>query len=236
MLAQSYAIAQSVPIFIFVVIALVAAGAAYYRYYARKKRRSELAYMAAQYGLKYSTEDPFNTLFEPFQLLQKGDGRGVENMMWGKWQGLDVRVFDYWYYEENTDSKGGRSRTYYRFDCVISPVGAACSHLTIDHENLFTHLGDHLGFRDIDFESDEFNRKYRVKSNDPRFASDLVDARMIRWLLASADGYAFEVTGDRILTSHKQLRAMDMVPLIGTTKAFLDHIPRVVYSLYPKPT
>ena len=213
----------------------VAGGIAYLSYYLKKRRRQGLAHAARQIGLEFALTDPFDTLQEPFELLRKGDGRGVENVMWGVWGGTECRLFDYWYYEESTDSKGNRSRSYYRFSCVMSPVEASCAHLTLAGENLFTRLGDHLGFRDIELESEEFNRAFTVKSPDRKFAVDFCDARMMRWLLAHGEGYGFEVVGDRLLASCRRLSPTEIIPLLGTMKGFREQIPRVVFSLYPKP-
>jgi hypothetical protein len=220
---------------IFVVFFVVAGGIAYVSYYLKKKRREGLAFAARQMGMRFALTDPFDTLSEPFDLLQKGDGRGVENVMWGAWQDLECRLFDYWYYDESTDSKGNRSRTYHRFSCVMSPVEASCSHLTLGKENLFTRIGDHLGFRDIELESEEFNRAFTVRSPDRKFAVDFCDARMMQWLLAHGEGFGFEVVGDRLLASCRKLAPTELIPLLGSMKGFRDEIPRVVFSLYPKP-
>lgn len=206
---------------------------AWFSYAQKKKRRQAFALMATQLGLEYFPEDPYGLLSEPFALLEKGDGRGVENVLSGTWQELDVRLFDYWYYEESTDSKGHTSKTYHRFDCVVAPVDAACSRLVIEHENLGTRLANALTFRDIQFESEDFNNEFRVKSPDAKFANDFVDARMMDWLLNNAEHFSFEVAGDRMLCHCGKLKPPEIVPLLGTAKAFRDQIPRVVYSLYP---
>lgn len=208
--------------------------AAWFGYVAKQRRRDAFALMARQLGLEYAAEDPYGTLSEPFAFFEKGDGRGVENVLSGSWQGVDVRLFDYWYYDDSTDAQGHSSRTYYRFDCVIVPVEAGCPRLTISHENVGTWLANALTFHDIRFESEAFNRQYYVKCSDTKFANDLVDARMIDWLLQHGTGFSFEVAGTEALCYQKKLDPIDVVPLLGTAKAFLDHIPRVVYSLYPR--
>ena len=219
-----------------VIVFLVGAGGiAYLGYYLKKRRQQGLAFAATQLGMRFALTDPFDTLSEPFELLRKGDGRGVENVMWGVWGGVECRLFDYWYYEESTDSKGNRSRSYSRFSCVMSPVDAACSPLTIARENVFTRLGDHLGFRDIELESEEFNRTFTVKSSDRKFAVDFCDARMMEWLLAHGEGFGFEVVGDRLLASCRRRSPTELIPLLGTMKGFRARIPSVVFSLYPKP-
>jgi hypothetical protein len=220
---------------IFVVFVAVAGAIAYLSYYLKKKRQQGMAYAAKQLGLKFALTDPFDTLAEPFQLLQKGDGRGVENVLWGAWGGIECRIFDYWYYDESTDSNGNRSRNYHRFSCVMAPVDAACSPLTLAAENILTRLGDHMGFRDIELESEEFNRAFTVKSPDRKFAVDFCDARMMEWLLAHGEDYGFEVAGGGLLASCRRRAPTELIPLLGTMRGFREQIPRVVFSLYPKP-
>src|SRR5439155_15340303 len=129
-----------------------------------------------------------------------------------------------------------RSRSYHYFSCALSEVPIDAGALTIQHENFFTRIGDHLGFQDIQFESEDFNRSYNVKCKDQKFATDLVDARMMQWLLGQKD-WGFEMVGPYFLTFHGRLKPTQLIPLLGTMKEFRDHIPRVVYDLYgQKPT
>jgi hypothetical protein len=218
---------------IFLLFGLVAVAAAYLSYFFKKKRREELAVMARQLGLEFSPDDPFDTLGYPFALLTKGDGRGVENVIWGVWNQMPVREFDYWYYDESTDSEGRRSRTYHRFSCAVTEIEAACSHVTISRENLFTALADRIGLRDIEFESEEFNGRFNVKSKDRKFANDLVDARMMRYLLGADPGFEFEICGRWLLCFSGKRRPTELIPLLGTLHGFRGQVPRVVYELYP---
>jgi hypothetical protein len=57
--------------------------------------------------------------------------------------------------------------------------------LLIRREGIFDKIAGVLGFDDIDFESSEFSRKFCVKSGDKRFAYDVIDPRMMEFLLAS---------------------------------------------------
>jgi hypothetical protein len=100
---------------------------------------------------------------------------------------------------------------------------------------VLTRLADALTFLDIQFESEDFNRAFNVKSPDKKFANDFVDARMMQWLLQNGHGTAFEIMGDRLLSYRRKLSPMEIVTLLGISNAFLDHVPRVVYSLYSRP-
>jgi hypothetical protein len=217
-----------------IIVAVVAfiAGGAYLSYYLKKKRRQELALAAKQFGFQYSDTDPFSLVSLPFHLLTLGDGRGTENVMWGSWQGTDLKEFDYWYYTESTDSKGNTTRSYHRFSCAVTDLPMHCAHLTLQREGFFTRMADHLGFHDIEFESEEFNRSFQVTCPDRKFANDVIDSRMMQWLLSAQERWGYELSSNHLLCYSKRLRPIELTPLLGGLKEFRDHIPRVAWSLY----
>jgi hypothetical protein len=222
-----------VQVVIVVLIVAALAGGVYLSWYLKKKRREALAAMARQLGLQYSSDDTVGCLGFPFRLLTKGDGRGTENVMWGTWQGIPMTEFDYWYYDESTDSEGRTSKSYYRFSCAVTEIAAACSPLTIDRENLLTRLADHMGMHDIEFELEAFNKAFNVKSHDRKFANDMIDARMMQWLIDVDGAFEFELSAKWVMAYSKKRAPSELVPLLGTAQQFLEHVPHVVYDLYP---
>ena len=220
-------------LWIVLVVAVVAAGFAL-SFYLKKKRREEIGAFATKHGLQYSAQDPFHLVGWPFRLFSRGDGRGVENVVWGQWEGKHpVTAFDYWYYTESTDSKGHTSRNYHRFSRAMLEVPAAFPHLEVAREHLFSRLADHMGFEDIELESPEFNRRYTVRATERRFAYELLDARMIEWLVTSDPGYAFEVVGNRVLAYGRRAKAVELPRLVAALTAFRDRVPRVAWTMYP---
>jgi hypothetical protein len=57
--------------------------------------------------------------------------------------------------------------------------------LSIRAEGIFDKLAGVLGFSDINFESAEFSRRFHVKCEIERFAYDVIDPRMMEFLLAA---------------------------------------------------
>jgi hypothetical protein len=220
-----------VGIFALALVALIAIGV--FSYLAKKRRLEGFALVASRQGLSFAEEDPFGTLGEPFALFDRGDGQGVENVLWGVWHGSDLRAFDYWYYQESRNAQGHTSRTYYRFDCVRLGVAARCPPTSIDPENFFSRLADALSFHDIEFESEAFNRAFTVRSADEKFANDLIDARMIEWLLANATDCWIELVDDQILLARTRLAPEELPGLMALAAAFVVQVPRVVGELYP---
>jgi hypothetical protein len=195
-------------------------------------RRQEFLTFAQSFGFEYSRQDPFDILQLPFHLFRRGDGRGIENVVWGDWKGRAVKACDFWYYEEHRDSEGRTSRRYHRFNCAVIEVDAAFPPIVVAREGFLSRVADHLGFRDIEFESEEFNRRFQVKAGDRRFAYELVDARMMRWLLALERSVSFEVAGRWILAYHGRVRPAALIPLIGAASEFRDRIPRATWGQY----
>jgi hypothetical protein len=220
--------------FVFVLFALVAGGLAYWQWQARKRRHEGFVRLAQQLGLRHQQDDPFGLLAEPFELFRRGDGRGIEHVLDGTYRDVPIRAFDYWYYDESTDSKGNRSKSYSHFSCVLMPLDAGCFRLSISPESVFTRLADAMTFRDIEFESEEFNRSWNVTSDDAAFAHAFADARMCRWLLENGGSHAFEVVGDRILVARRRIDPTAYPAMLDAAVGFRVQVPKVVFDLYPR--
>ncbi len=216
-----------------VVVVLLALGAAAWWSWSRKrKRRQALATFASQFDLEVYEQDPFGLTSLPFRLFSEGDGCGCENVLVGTWHGLPVKEADYWYYTESSDSRGRRSRTYHYFSVVVGDVACTVPDVSIQHESVLWRMADHLGFHDIEFESEEFNRRFRVAAADREFAFQLVDDRMMAWLLSTGGAFGFEVNGGNLLVWTKRIDPFSFPSLLGTAKAFVDHVPRLVWNTY----
>ncbi len=220
------------PTILFVLVAVAIAVGAILSWRATQRRREEWFAAAQRLGLEYSRHDPFRLDALPFNLFRKGDGRGCENVLHGTWHKMELRVFDYWYYTQSTDSKGRRSKSYTRFCCALASIPADCPHLEIVRETVLSRIGDRLGMADIQFESDEFNRAYQIRSQDRRFAHYLVDARMMEWLLRAPKGHGYETLGPWLLVHCGRIPVSRIDGLLQHTRGFSERIPRVVRDVY----
>ena len=97
-----------------------------------------------------------------------------------------------------------------------------------------TRLGDHLGLRDVELEYDDFNRRFRVKCDDQKFAFSLLDGQMMQWLLERRR--LRQRRGRRPVGAARRRRRLDPAQWLdlGTwLDQFHRQIPAVVYSTYP---
>jgi hypothetical protein len=218
-----------VGLFVVVAVLLIWAGIVS----ARKRREAFLA-LSVKLGLRYDIRDPFDTVDLPFALFGKGDSRGVDNVLSGEAAGMRVRLFDYHYTVHSTDGQGHTSSTTYPFSCAMAEIDADCPHLALEQESFMSRVSHHLGFHDIEMESEEFNKRYLVASEDKRFAYALLDARMMQWLMDEGGVCEYEVVGPLAMCFCKRVKPPEYENLLEVLRRFHSHVPTVVASLYPR--
>ncbi|MBW3561569.1 MAG: hypothetical protein KY437_03650 [Actinobacteria bacterium] len=220
---------------LWIVGGLIALGAAAYRYWRNERRRHEMQAFATRAGLRYAANDPFGTVQLGFRLFREGDGRGVDNVCWGTTGGFEVRLFDYWYYEQTRDDRGHTHRTYRYHSCTLFRIpGIYGPRLTVEPEGVFSRLKDAIGFRDLQFESEDFNRAFQITAaGDERFAYAVLDAGMMDWLLNAGRQHRIETMGNVVLVSTSRVPAAGLWSLLSVARGFRDRVPDVVSELYP---
>jgi hypothetical protein len=196
----------------------------------RAKRQQSIQAIAQRAGLQYAREDPFGCTRVGFALFRKGDGRGADNVVWRDAEdGHTYRAFDYWYYDE--DSEGNKS--YHRSSCAMALVGSAWPEITIVREDVLSKVASVVAGGDIDFESEEFNRLFSVRCDDRRFATALLDARMLELLVSTRGELSFELKGRWLLVWTSPVKPPLVPGLLGVAESFVQTIPNVVWDLYP---
>jgi hypothetical protein len=176
------------------ILAVIAAGvlvAIWYTLRLEAKRREALFLLAQSLELTYrggpdASFDTFHT-HAPFQI---GRHRRARNLLEGETtianERHPVTLGDY----EYTVRRDKRNETK-RFSFALFRLPwPAVPDLAIRHEHLGDKILGAIGFDDIDFESEEFSRRFFVKSPDKRFAYAVVHPQMMEFLL---DGQAPKV-------------------------------------------
>lgn len=202
---------------------------------ARRSRRSaDAASIAAKVGLRFDGVDPFDCTRIAFQLFRKGDGREATNVMWRDADdGHSYRVFDFTYWDEHRDEYGRVTKTNHRSSCALALVGSAWPDITIWREGMLDKVFSAINGGDIDFESEEFNRLFAVHCSDRKFASALIDPQMLEFLLGTGGQLSFELKGRWLLVWSDPVPPKYMPGLLHIAEEFVQHIPRVVWDLYP---
>jgi Protein of unknown function (DUF3137) len=165
-----------------IVLAIVSAVAA-------RKRRDELAILAARLGLNYRASNDYSLAdrFAFLDALAVGSNRYAFNILSGFYKQHEVLIFDYHYETHSTDSKGRRQTHHHHFSFFILVLTRSFPELRITREGFLSKIAQAFGYDDIDLESAEFSRAFCVRSKDKKFAYDVCNAQMMEYLLANRD-------------------------------------------------
>ena len=200
---------------------------AYWWWQQEQKRRAAFMSFAAAKGWSFSVADPHDLdsrwTGAPFG---RGDSRKASNIFSGVApNGYPLVAFDYKYTEHSTDSKGQRTSTTYRFAVCALRLPCQLPELHVGKENMLTRFGAMVGFADIEFESEDFNRAFRVRCDDPKFASDVLHPRAMEMLLQHGRGAEWRFEGPDMLSWRSG--RLDIADLLQRT----DLMCRVIKSI-----
>lgn len=210
----------------------------------RERRRSEaLRAVAASLDLRFfpKKDHDHDSRYEHFAVFRQGRDRYAHNTMVGlrtiHGHACSVLLGDY-HYEIERGSGKSRRTTSYRFSyAIVNLPFPTAGEVIVRPEGVLDRLAAAAGFADINFESAEFSRSFHVKSKDRRFAYDLIDARMMEFLLRTRPPLV-EIERGRILVTDGKRRwdGPGFARHLRWVENFLDHWPRhLVEQLQPSP-
>ena len=202
-------------------------------YLRAKQRREGFAALAAARGWAYAErDDRWNDTFQgsPFGL---GHNRRSTNVLTGQYDGRWFVAFDYVYYTTETrhDAQGHSSshEESHTYGVVALDVGAAFPPLQVSPEGMFGRMIGRLTNRDIELESEDFNRAFTVTCPDRKFASDVLHPRMMEYLLAHP-GTHFRFAGRWLLQVEAGQAPLELVePRLRVIDGVLDNVPEFVW-------
>ncbi len=184
-------------VFAFVAVAALVA-LAYWIYQGAEKSRHarRLREFAFAHGWSYREAGGVAVAgLEGFPFGQ-GHDRLVEDIVEGTYGGRPCASFTYTF----TPQVAGERSVPQIFTVTQVKLDVPFPRLDLVPEDIGSRLLNAVGFADIDLESAEFNRTWRVQCADKRYATDFLDPRMMQSLLTNRlHGVAVRVDGDRVL-------------------------------------
>lgn len=190
--------------------------------YGEYKRRKALSALALRLGWTYCAGDVIGIprRYGLFDCLNTGHGQRASNVMEGRFGDLDFRAFDYRY-----TTGSGKDQTTHNLSAVIAQAKYPLKQIFIRPEHFGDRVAGMLGFEDIDFEWDEFNRAFYVKAADKEFAYDVINQKMMEFLMDNR-GWTIHIAGmDMIVYTGSVFSPDDFLAAANFTRAFLELLP-----------
>jgi hypothetical protein len=210
--------------------AVAAIGQAWWRRHRNGGRQRRLMLLCEHAGLDFAPVDlRLDTAWLPFPMFGRPK-HGTENVVWDRRLGDDVHVFDLWY-EEPADERGSAVRR--TLTCAVVPLRSSCPRLRVTSRDVVDDVARALGGEEVRLELEAFDRRFRVETDDVRFAVAFLDQRLMEALLGLPDGVGVDVNEDVLLLSAPLLPAERVLVLFEAAVAIRRRIPRVLSSLFP---
>jgi hypothetical protein len=175
----------------------------------------------SEYGARFATY-PFGT----------GMRRRQEAVVRGDFNGIRCATFAH-VYEERADAQSEQSIPF-THQVTLAELPVALPRIDIVPEGIAAQVAKRLGGRDVDLESHDFNRRWRVLANDQNYARHVLDSRMIDRLIADdAQGMAIRIEGGAVLTwSVGRMGADALASRLAVVTAVARRIPAHVLREY----
>lgn len=187
-----------------------------------KKRQEALAAFAAKQGLSFTPEgrDQLLSDYRAFDPFGRGGSRKAYNLVAGRRGEVQWEMFDYRF-----STGSGKNRRTHHYGIVAARLPLMFPQTSIRPEGFFDKVAGMLGFEDINFESEEFSRRFHVKCEDRRRAYDLIHPRMIDFLLAGP-ALHWQLGGPYlVLTRSERFSPADLEGKMRLMEEFIAHLP-----------
>jgi hypothetical protein len=195
----------------------------------RNRRQRTLLGLCRDAGVGFSVVDPFpDTAYLPFRLFGRGDRRGIQNVVWDEGD-PDIHVFDSWFEERNEQGVG----VTHDMTCGVVPLPFSVPRLAVLPRGVRDPSQEPIEGGRVGLELEAFDRRFDVRSADPRAAVAFLDQRMMEALVHIPLRVAIHVHEDRMLLVGATLEPAEMLVLLEVARALPGRVPRVVASLYP---
>jgi len=192
-------------------------------FYERRLRERHRAFATA-IGWDYAPRAPHlvgRWQGAPFDV---GHSKRVTHLFTGDFEGRPAACFQYQY----TTGSGKSSSTTVLTVCMLH-LPAALPVLEITREGLGARIAKVFGAQDVQFESEEFNRRWRVAGSSPRTTHDLVHPRAMEYLNAGPDD-PLRIEGADVWTwHHGGIRTEALHGRLARLAGFVDLVPRHVW-------
>ncbi len=194
--------------------------------WSQRRRTRTIQAWATAAGWRYVGSDPSLVTRWRGTPFGVGHGHQVSDLVTGRFAGRPSMSFTYRY---RTGS--GKEESTYTFHVVATSLPAYLPNLQLTPEHLGARIARAFGRQDIQFESEDFNRAWRVQAGVERFAHDVLHPRLMERLLQPDARMNLRIEATDILCWAPGSTSLSRVAArLGVLAAVVDAVPRFVWQ------
>jgi hypothetical protein len=212
-----------------VVLLLFIAGGTYINLRLRRQMRSETKVGAELLGFRREEIDPFGILGYPLELFARVGEPAVDELVWGPWHGLDVRVFGISFRGPSLFDDDRRSA----IACAMAHVDAELPGLVVEPQAFLTVLEGPPSTAKTSTADEAADADLNVWCDDPAFAAEFLSDEMRDWLRSLEMRWGVEVRGRIALVYGSRPETPDVVGILEVLEQLIARIPLDVLAAHP---
>lgn len=196
-------------------------------FWLQRKRRERLMGWARLNGWTYLSSDPSLVDLSTRHPFGQGRARRTSEVLRGRFQGRDALSFVY-----SWKTGSGKSESTHTAHVVALALPAYLPIVEVTPEGVLDRIATAVGVQDLRFESEAFNRAFRVQAYDERTAYAVIHPRLMERLLQpDARGEAWRTDGTWILSWRSGATDVDsLAARFGLLSAVVASVPRHVWQ------
>lgn len=214
-------------------LALISFAFVHARKQAEQVRRQAQLWAAARGWQHYTRDDGLPNRWR-LPVFHTGSGRRTHNVLTGPTNSKSGVVRQALSFEYEYTVSTGKNSTVFFYHVVAVFLPNYIPTLTIAPEGVGAKLAKMFGGQDIQFESEEFNRRWRITGNNLAFAHAVVHPQTMEYLMRYAPyNVAYYLLGDALLiyTSGRQNLA-NIDQMVWHITDLIDLVPEFVWHDY----
>jgi len=213
--------------------AVLGGGALFWRYRAwrqEQRARENLVAFALAKGWDFLPPDASLVTRWPGDPFRGGTNPRCATVIRGDVRGRGFTAFEYMHDEVTTDSHGRQRRRTIRFTVCVLELPGYLPVVQVTPESIADRARGALGWGgDQEFESEDFNRAFRVRTQHAKDASDLLPPRTLQ-MLVSRPAFAWRTQGTDLITWVPGIiDPMGLLARLDTMSTIVEGIPTFVW-------
>jgi hypothetical protein len=220
------------PLFAVLSIALFVGAIAWrLRAWQREQRaRENLVAFALAKGWDLVPPDPSLLYRWPGDPFKGGTNPRCATVITGTFRDRSFTAFEYMHDKVTRDSNGRERKRTQRFTVCVLALPGYLPVIQVEPESSADRALGAIGWsRDQEFESEDFNRAFKVTSDRPRVASDLLAPRTLQ-MLVSRPAFSWRTQGTDVVTWVPGIiDPMGLLARLDTMSAVIEGVPPFVW-------
>lgn len=208
--------------FLYIVVPAAVALGYLFLSHLREATAESLQQVAHRRGWRYV--DEFPELVRSYEGAPFGSGRDrrARSVVYGEHRDRRLQAFEY-DYESSADESAQRVC----HTVVVVDLPDACPMLEVTLEQAGHEVLGLIGVHDLELENETFDVRFRVRTNDDRFAHDVLHPGTMEWMLDDprATAFSFRFHGLKLVCWDEG--TLDVGRLLAMIDYACDHLDRV---------